>query len=200
MSGEVDHRLLFSLVPSLYSKEHSGIVSGSSKFTPVLHRIPIMAQARDMRLRFRNGKFNAQTSNMAPGHIQASLLVLPSAAAKDFHDLCARNPVPYPLLETSSRPGDPYSFDSPKAFSHEVDIRTDVPKYNIYRSGKLITTKPDIKDEWADDHVAFLIGCSFSFESALEKVDLPCRHWEEGRKVSMYKTTRKVSRLLHPAN
>jgi uncharacterized protein YcsI (UPF0317 family) len=84
---------------------------------------------------------------MAPGLVQENLLVLPSAAAKDFHDLSARNPVPCPLLATSSRPGDPYSFDNPKAFSHEVDIRTDVPKYNIYRSGKLITTKPDIKDE-----------------------------------------------------
>jgi uncharacterized protein YcsI (UPF0317 family) len=159
-----------------------------------------MAQAHDMRLRFRNGEFNAQTSNMAPGHIQANLLVLPSAAAKDFHDLCARNPVPCPLLAMSSRPGDPYSFDNPKAFSHEVDIRTDVPKYNIYRSGKLITTKSDIKDEWTDGHIAFLVGCSFSFESALEKADLPCRHWEEGRNVSMYKTTRKASRLLHSAN
>jgi uncharacterized protein YcsI (UPF0317 family) len=159
-----------------------------------------MARAYGARLKFRNGALNAQTSNMALGHIQANLLVLPSATAKDFHDLCARNPVPCPLLAASPRPGDPYSFDNPKAFSHEVDIRTDVPKYNIYQSGKLITTKPDIKDEWSDDHVAFLIGCSFSFESALEKADLPCRHWEEGGNVSMYRTTRKVGMLLPPAN
>jgi uncharacterized protein YcsI (UPF0317 family) len=159
-----------------------------------------MSQVHDARLKFRNGALDAQTSNIAPGHIQANLLVLPSAVAKDFRDLCARNPVPCPLLATSTRPGDPYSFDNPKAFSHEVDIRTDVPKYNIYRSGKLIATKSDIKDEWTEDHVAFLIGCSFSFESALEKADLPCRHWEEGRNVSMYKTTRKVGMLLPLAN
>jgi uncharacterized protein YcsI (UPF0317 family) len=68
-----------------------------------------MAQAHDMRLRFRSREFNAQTSNMAPGHIQTNLLVLPSAAAKDFHDLCARNLVSCPLPATSSRPGNPYS-------------------------------------------------------------------------------------------
>ena len=158
-----------------------------------------MAQAHEARLKFRNGTLSAQTSNMAPGHIQANLLVLPSAAAKDFHDLCARNPVPCPILAISSQPGDPHSFDNPLAFSHEVDIRTDVPKYNVYRSGKLITTKTDIKDEWTDDHVAFLIGCSFSFESALGKAGLPCRHWEERRNVSMYKTGSKVRELLHSA-
>lgn len=152
-----------------------------------------MAEAHEARLNFRNGTLSAQTSNMAPGHIQANLLVLPSAAAEDFRDLCARNPVPCPLLAMSCRPGDPHSFDNPLAFSHEVDIRTDVPKYNIYQSGKLTTTKTDIREDWTDDHVAFLIGCSFSFEFALGKAGLPCRHWEERRNVSMYKTTRKVT-------
>jgi uncharacterized protein YcsI (UPF0317 family) len=156
-----------------------------------------MAQAYTARRQFRNGTLSGPTSSMAPGHIQANLLVLPSAAAKDFRDLCARNPVPCPLLAVSSQPGDPYSFDKPMAFSHEVDIRTDVPKYNIYESGKLIGTKADIKNEWADDHVAFLIGCSFSFESALAKAGLPCRHWEEWRNVAMYKTNRKVRKMLH---
>jgi uncharacterized protein YcsI (UPF0317 family) len=155
-----------------------------------------MAQAYAARLNFRNGTLSAQTSNMAPGHIQANLLVLPSAAAKDFQDLCARNPVPCPLLAMSSQPGDPHSFDNPLAFSHEVDIRTDVPKYNIYQSGKLIATKTDIKEEWTDDHVAFLIGCSFSFEFALGKAGLPCRHWDEGRNVPMYKTARKVQKVV----
>lgn len=156
-----------------------------------------MAQAYTARLQFRDGALSGPTSSMAPGHIQANLLVLPSAAAKDFRDLCARNPVPCPLLAVSSQPGDPHSFDRPLAFSHEVDIRTDVPKYNIYESGKLIGTKADIKNEWADDHVAFLIGCSFSFESALAKAGLPCRHWEERRNVAMYKTNRKVRKILH---
>ena len=159
-----------------------------------------MAQAYEARLKFRNGALSAQTSNMAPGHIQANLLVLPSAAAKDFHDLCARNPVPCPLLTMSSQPGDPHLFNNPLAFSREVEIRTDIPKYNIYQSGTLIATKPDIKKDWTHDHVAFLIGCSFSFESALGKAGLPCRHWEERRNVSMYKTTRKVNKLLNPAN
>jgi len=153
-----------------------------------------MTSAHSARIKFRDGSLNSHTSNMAPGHIQANLLVLSSAAAKDFHDLCARNPVPCPLLGTSLNPGDPFSFNNPSLFSHEVDIRTDVPKYNIYQSGKLIGTKPDIRDEWTEDHVAFLIGCSFSFESALGKVGLPPRHWEEQEKgnVSMYRTNRKL--------
>jgi uncharacterized protein YcsI (UPF0317 family) len=159
--------------------------------------VTVMARAYEARLKFRSGPLSAQTSNMAPGHIQANLLVLPSAAARDFHDLCARNPVPCPLLAMSSQAGEPHLFDNPLAFSHEVDIRTDVPKYNIYESGKLVTTKTDISDEWTDDHVAFLIGCSFSFESALGKAGLPCRHWEERRNVPMYKTTRKVNVVVN---
>ncbi len=151
-----------------------------------------MTAAQEARLKFRDGSLQGHTSNMAPGHIQANLLILPSAAAKDFHNLCARNPVPCPLLGTSSRPGDAYSFDNKSVFTQDIDIRTDVPKYTIYEFGKLAATKTDIKDEWTDDHVAFLIGCSFSFESALDKAELPCRHWEEKRNVSMYKTNRKL--------
>ena len=151
-----------------------------------------MTAAQEARLKFRNGSIQGHTSSMAPGHIQANLLILPSAAAKDFHDLCARNPVPCPLLGTSSSLGNPHMFDNKSVFTQEIDVRTDVPKYTIYESGKLIGTKTDIRDEWTDDHIAFLIGCSFSFESALDKAGLPCRHWKEKCNVSMYKTNRKL--------
>jgi uncharacterized protein YcsI (UPF0317 family) len=38
--------------------------------------------------------------------------------------------------------------------------------------------------------VAFLLGCSFTFEVALQKAGVPVRHLEEGRNVSMYITNR----------
>lgn len=142
----------------------------------------------------RSGSFASHTSSLAAGHIQANLIILPKTVASDFRDLCARNPVPCPLIAQSSEPGNPHLFDNPLAFSHgnDIDVRTDLPKYNVYHTGKLVTSKTDIRDEWTDDHVAFLIGCSFSFDAALTKAGLQPRHLEEGCNVSMYRTKRKV--------
>lgn len=50
----------------------------------------------------------------------------------------------------------------------------------------------DIVPEWTDDHVAFLIGCSFSFEAALSEAGLVPRHTLLGRNVPMYRTTRPL--------
>jgi uncharacterized protein YcsI (UPF0317 family) len=41
---------------------------------------------------------------------------------------------------------------------------------------------------WSDDLVAFLIGCSFTFDHALTAAGLPPRHSVSGRNVPMYRT------------
>ena len=45
-----------------------------------------------------------------------------------------------------------------------------------------------MRDVWRDDLVAFLIGCSFTFERALLAAGLPVRHIEQGVNVPMYRT------------
>ena len=81
----------------------------------------------------------------------------------------------------------------PAHIAAHCDIRTDIPRYNIYEDGVLVETVTDIKEEWRSDHIAFLIGCSYSFEAALKAANLPPRHEVVNRNVPMYCTS---SRLL----
>ena len=99
----------------------------------------------------------------------------------------------------STVPGDPHSFTPSTLFSQSdhpadiIDIRTDVPVYNIYQNGKLLQEKDNISDEWNDSSVAFLIGCSFSFEAALTDAGLPPRQIQQSCNVPMYKTNVKLN-------
>jgi len=148
-----------------------------------------------VRLASREGSLNGVTSGVAPSFLQANLIVLPSRYADDFRLLCARNPVPCPLLAESSQIG---SYDSLKSYidglsgdsiASDIDIRHDAPRYMVYQDGKLVDSHvPDITAQWTEDHVAFLIGCSYSFETALVNHDLPPRHTVTQRNVPMYRT------------
>ncbi|OJD24358.1 hypothetical protein ACJ73_04280 [Blastomyces percursus] len=70
----------------------------------------------------------------------------------------------------------------------EIDLRTDAPRYMVYWDGKLLKFQcQDILDEWTENHVGFLIGCSFSFESALTLAELPPLHAVMQRNCPMYR-------------
>lgn len=147
------------------------------------------------RLAARNGTHTSLTSDLAPTHLQANLLVLPSRYATDFRLLCSRNPVPCPLLSEGTAPGQWSKLKScinghpDDGIAADIDIRKDAPRYNVYQDAQLVKSGcVDIVDEWTDDHVAFLIGCSFSFESALSEAGLPPRHSTMNRNVPMYRT------------
>ncbi|OIW26937.1 hypothetical protein CONLIGDRAFT_635160 [Coniochaeta ligniaria NRRL 30616] len=152
-----------------------------------------------VRLASRTGALTTVTSGLAPTHLQANLIVLPSRYASDFRLLCARNPVPCPLLAESSAPGSfstltthlLSSTGTPVAVASDIDLRRDAPAYRVYRDGKLVSaTEPkDVIPEWTEDHVGFLIGCSYSFETALTRAGLPPRHITLSRNVAMYRTT-----------
>jgi uncharacterized protein YcsI (UPF0317 family) len=150
----------------------------------------------DARLQCRTNAWDAPTSGIAPGYLQANLIVLPSIFAKDFAILCARNPVPCPLLASSANPGDFKNFKSHvPGISNEriakgIDIRTDVSRYNVYVDGQLAedSVKSIEPNFDINDHVAFLIGCSFSFENALMSAGLPPPHTLHGRNNPMYRT------------
>lgn len=138
---------------------------------------------KEVRALIRKGKWNRPTAGVAMGYAQANLVILPEKYAFDFLLFCQRNPKPCPLLEVLE-PGK-YRTDF---LSSDADIRTDIPKYNVYQKGKLETTVKEIKGFWRDDFVSFLLGCSFSFEEALMRAQIPVRHIEENKNVPMYIT------------
>ena len=137
---------------------------------------------KDLRNLIRQGEWKGTTAGLAPNHVQANLVVLPRVQAFDFLLFCQRNPRPCPLLEVLE-PG----VVAP-ALASGADIRTDVPRYRIYRDGVLEREAEEITDIWRDDLVTFLLGCSFTFESALTAAGIRLRHIDEGRNVSMYVT------------
>ena len=139
--------------------------------------------ARRARLDARSGKLSGPAANLAPGHVQANLAILPRALAADFLHFCQRNPKPCPLL-AMSEPGDP----SLPELGQDIDIRTDIPRYRVWQNGELVAEPTDVRDLWRDDLVSFLIGCSFSFEEAMLDNGLPVRHIEQGCNVPMYRT------------
>ncbi|OBT40698.1 hypothetical protein VE00_08909 [Pseudogymnoascus sp. WSF 3629] len=150
--------------------------------------------ALSTRLLARHNKITL-TSGLAPKYLQANLIILPSRFASDFLLLCHRNPVPCPLLASSRTPGSATALKShlpgvsDTAIASALDICTDAPLYMVYDDGKLVKSHcSDIAKEWTDDHVAFLIGCSYSFEAALTAAGLPPRHTVMGRNVPMYAT------------
>ncbi|TCT07757.1 putative hydro-lyase [Aquabacter spiritensis] len=138
----------------------------------------------EARLAARSGGFDAPTADVAPGFVQGNLAVLPRALAYDFLLFCQRNPKPCPLIGVSE-PGDPKM----PALGRDLDIRTDLPRYRIWENGTLVSEPTDVSAFWRDDLVAFLIGCSFSFEEALLAARVPVRHIDQGCNVPMYRTS-----------
>lgn len=143
-----------------------------------------LSTAAEVRSRARSGKLNGPTPGLAPGYVQANLVVLPKSLAFDFLLFCQRNPKPCPVLDVTDV-GNP----EPRLVAPGSDLRTDLPRYRVFQQGELLEETTDIRKFWRDDLVAFLIGCSFTFEAAMVKAGLPVRHVEEGKNVPMYRTT-----------
>lgn len=140
---------------------------------------------RQIRQRIRAGQWRHPTAGLAPGYTQANLAVVPRALAYDFLLFCQRNPRPCPLLEVLD-PGDP----EPREFAPGADIRTDIPRYRVYRDGVFVEEVDDLKSHWRDDLVGFLLGCSFTFEHPLMDAGMRMRHIELGVNVPMFITNR----------
>lgn len=139
---------------------------------------------RSIRAQCRAGDFSAQTSGLAPGYVQANIVILPSSAAPYFQTFCQRNPRPCPLLAMSPEPGESTLPD----VGEDIDIRTDLPRYRVWRDGVLAEQVTDISELWQPDWTAFALGCSFSFEEALMDAGIEIRNITEGVNVPMYKT------------
>jgi len=143
----------------------------------------------DVRLAARSGVLDVQTAGLAYGYVQGNLAILPHDYAEDFLRFCQANPKPCPLIGVSEK-GSP----TIPALGTDLDIRTDIPRYRVWRDGKLVDEPRDIKSVWRDDLVSFVLGCSFSFEEALLQADVPLRHIARGVGVPMYRTSIQTQR------
>jgi uncharacterized protein YcsI (UPF0317 family) len=137
-----------------------------------------------LRRAIRAGTHSGNTSGLAAGFVQCNIVILPAAWANDFLRFCQLNPRPCPLIAMANSPGD---YTLPPL--GEVDIRTDVPSYRLFRNGEFVEEKTDITALWQDDLVTFALGCSFSFEEALLADGLEVRNVTEGVNVPMYRTS-----------
>ncbi len=137
-----------------------------------------------VRLAARAGRLAGHTSSLAPGFVQGNLAILPAALAGDFLRFCHRNPKPCPVLGIGE-PGSPFVPE----LGADLDLRTDLPRYRVWKHGVLVDEPTDITAHWRDDLVAFVIGCSFTFEHALIEAGIPLRHVERGCNVAMWRTS-----------
>jgi uncharacterized protein YcsI (UPF0317 family) len=137
----------------------------------------------DVRLLCREGLVEASTAGYAPGYVQGNLVILPEDFAGDFLRFAQRNPKPCPLIGVGEK-GNPFMTQ----LGRELDIRTDLPRYRVWRKGAIVDEPLNIKDYWQEDLTAFVIGCSYSFEEALVSAGLPLRYAERELRVPMFRT------------
>ena len=143
----------------------------------------IVSQPAELRRLIRAGTFNRQTSGQTPGYAQGNIAILTKDYAGEFLRFCLANPKPCPIL-AMSEPGDPRL----PRLGADLDIRTDISRYCVFRDGEAAGEVDDLMALWRDDLVTFVLGCSFSFEQALIEAGLKVRHIEQGRNVPMYRT------------
>lgn len=142
------------------------------------------AHPKEVRALIRQGKWRLPTAGLCQGRVQANLVILPRDLAYDFLLFAQRNPKPCPLLEVTE-PGS----TEPVQTAPGADLGRDLPRYRIYRHGQLEAEVTDLDAIWQEDLVSFLLGCSFTFETAMLRAGVPVRHLEEGKNVPMYITT-----------
>ena len=165
------------------------MVVGQRSVQEMLDRSP-----RQLRADIRAGKWRQPTSGLAHGYTQTNVAIVPWALAYDFLLFCQRNPRPCPLLEVMDV-GNP----EPRDLAPGADIRTDVPRYRVYRHGVPVDEVDSLQDYWRDDLVTFLLGCSFTFEHPLMDAGIRIRHLELGVNVPMFVTNQpcKAAGIFH---
>lgn len=129
------------------------------------------ASPKAVRELIREGKIATPTTGMCDGYAQGNLVVLPKELAWDFLLFCQRNPKSCPLLEVADAGSRTFPI-----FGAGSDIARDIPKYRVYENGVMTGEYTDVSaffDDPSRELVSFLIGCSFSFESALLEAAFP---------------------------
>lgn len=141
---------------------------------------------QQLRAAIARGEWRKPTAGVAPGYTQANVVILPQKYAFDFLLFCTRNERPCPVIDVAEA-----GSIAPPLAGPGADIRSDIPRYRIYRYGQLAEEVAHIREHFTDDMVTFLLGCSFTFEQDLLDHGIPVRHIELGRNVPMYITNRE---------
>lgn len=141
------------------------------------------ASGAEIRRLVREGGFSSYTAGLAAGYVKANVVVLPVEYAFEFMVFCQRNPQPCPVLEVTDV-GDPRI----RFLARDADLRTDVPRYRVYRDGQLVDEPTDLHEHWRDDLVGFLLGCSGTFDGPLMEAGVPLRYVEQGTNPPVYTT------------
>ncbi|MBU8907518.1 putative hydro-lyase [Desertibacillus haloalkaliphilus] len=136
----------------------------------------------ELRELIRNEEFVKSTTGACNDFAQANLVILPKEYAFDFLLYTQRNHKACPVIDVLE------AGQIESRLAKGSDIRTDIPLYYIYEDGQFVEEMTDITRIWQDDFVSFLLGCSFTFESALIKEGIPLRHIDENKNVAMYRT------------
>jgi uncharacterized protein YcsI (UPF0317 family) len=148
------------------------------------HKLPEpILDPREARRAIRAEHITEHTAGLAPQHVQGNLCILPLEYAAEFAAFCQRNPKPCPLIGMSA-PGDPRIPD----LGEDLDIRTDLPRYRVFRDGECVDEPTSLTQVWRDDLVSFVLGCSFSFELPMVEAGIRLRHLDNGTNVAMYTT------------
>ena len=173
----------------------AAVSAGTGRGATELPIDPAGLAPREARRLFAGGLV-APTSGWCQGFTQANLIAVPRDLAFDMLLFAQRNPKPCPVLDVL----EPGRFGG-GILGEGADVRTDAPLYRVYRDGELVEEVADARSVWREDLVAFLIGCSFTFEHPMAAAGVPVRHQEAGRNVPMYRTTtrcRDAGRLSGP--
>lgn len=106
---------------------------------------------QEFRQAVRSGQFTGPTNGVCPGYMQCNLVVLEEGQeSSNFLLFCQRNKKACPLIEVCDV-GNP----SAEAIAAGSDLRTDIPKYRIYRNGKFDEEVEDVRPYWTEKSVAF---------------------------------------------
>lgn len=141
-----------------------------------------MQDIKEARLKIRSGQYTGYTSGWCRDFVQANLCIVDREDADDFAEFCRLNPKPCPVL-AQGEPGDPVM-----RTLGDINICTDLPRYRIWNNGVLVDTVSDISAHWNERMVAFVLGCSFSFDQLFLNAGLPLPHLDDGSMVAMYRT------------
>ena len=173
------------------SRSATDIRLANPALRPALRREDLSnAHPADVRAAIRSRRWTGVTHGMSRGYVHANLAIVQERYAFDFLRFCLLNPKPCPLIEVLDA-GDPV----PRRCARGADIRTDLSKYRVYRDGQLTGELDNLTGCWRDDHVAFLLGCSLSFDLAMLEAQIPLRHLqEENGRISVYTTSIQCER------
>jgi len=157
--------------------------------TSLTYKQAQLADVVRLRQTIRDGDYEGRTRGLAPGKLQANVVMLPRAVAQAFHQFCLHNAKPCPLVGVG-RVGSPLL-----PTLGDIDVRSDLPGYSVYRRGELISQPNNIDAFWQNSLAVFALGSSYTFEHALIERRIDLRHVTQNKVVPKFRSSIKTVRV-----